>query len=291
MGKKDHILNKPSNSSLSWTSDGFVTHIEATKNNTSAWEPLSGPYAIQLNEKSIDRFLVFWQFLRDEFQIKDNYLIKSNNNFPFGCGLASSASSFSALVKLACAIQPNHGKSLSELALLSAKGSGSSCRSLIDGWVQWDDSGVSNVSDIPYKNIIHKVVILEDSEKKVSSSQAHKNIQTSLLNTGRAERAEKRLIDLKSAFLSKDWQQAYQICWAEFKDMHALFETAMPAFSYYNDQTQLVLDKLQVYWDSHVDGPLVTMDAGPNVHMLFREDQASACDNILNNTLNGFKVL
>ena len=31
---------------------------------------------------------------------------------------------------------------------------------------------------------------------------------------------------------------------------------------------------LQTLWEKEGDGPLITMDAGPNIHLLYRLDQA-----------------
>ena len=38
-------------------------------------------------------------------------------------------------------------------------------------------------------------------------------------------------------------------------------------------QSKELLTLLEQLWQSNGDGPLVTMDAGPNIHLLYREDQ------------------
>jgi diphosphomevalonate decarboxylase len=55
--------------------------------------------------------------------------------------------------------------------------------------------------------------------------------------------------------------------------MHLLFHTARPAFMYMNAGSQKALTDILSFWQKASDGPLVTMDAGSNVHLLFREDQ------------------
>ena len=92
--------------------------------------------------------------------------------------------------------------------------------------------------------------MVEAKVKEVSSGEAHKRIETSLLNVGRAERATKRLNDLVAALTQKDWSQknwrsTYEICWAEFWDMHALFETSRPSFGYMNSDSLNVLRHVQ----------------------------------------------
>jgi diphosphomevalonate decarboxylase len=75
------------------------------------------------------------------------------------------------------------------------------------------------------------------------------------------------------ALESKDWPKAYRITWREFQDMHALFTTAQPPFSYMSARSEEVLQNVQKFWQKEGDGPLVTMDAGPNIHLLYRPDQ------------------
>ncbi len=123
------------------------------------------------------------------------------------------------------------------------------------------------------KNLRHQVVVIDSQVKEVSSSEAHRRVASSGLFEGRPARAEKRLADLMQAFRFGDWRKAYEVCWSEFWDMHALFETSEPNFGYMRPGTLEVLDYAKKSWRDSGDGPLVTMDAGPNVHFLFRSDQ------------------
>jgi len=295
MGKTDTVNNIPTNSSLSWSIDHLRTYIELEVSNIGAdsWAPLTSEYSMNLSKSSVDRFLNFWTYLKDKFSIDGYYVVKSANNFPYGCGLASSASSFSALTKAAYELSlKNGGKEYtsSELGEISSKGSGSSCRSLENGWVIWKDGEIKK-KNFPYNNLLHKVIVVESGEKKISSSQAHKLVAGSSLFPGRPERAEMRLQKLSQALINKNWKEAYQVIWSEFWDMHALFETSKPNFGYMNGKTIDCLNIIRSVWEQHSDGPLVTMDAGPNVHFLFREDQKSFCEEIMETYFGDFKVL
>lgn len=55
--------------------------------------------------------------------------------------------------------------------------------------------------------------------------------------------------------------------------MHALFETAQPPFGYMAPASLEILTKARQLWQNDNDGPIVTMDAGPNVHLLWRSEQ------------------
>ena len=41
---------------------------------------------------------------------------------------------------------------------------------------------------------------------------------------------------------------------------------------------------LENFWHKNKDGPIITMDAGPNIHLLFRQDQKKMCDEIIHAT-------
>lgn len=277
MGKSEG--NRPANPSLSYTLSELVTEVQITETDgRDEWQPLEkkGLY-VRLSDNGRARFLDFFSELKQQFGIKGHYTVRSANNFPSDCGLASSASSFAALTKAAYRLAVDRGAlpgelSSRELSKISRAGSGSSCRSFFAPFALWRDEAAEPV-EFPYHDFIHHVIIIEESEKAVSSSAAHKRVAESLLFKGRAGRAEVRLEMLMKAFAEKDWQMAFELTWQEFWDMHALFETSRPPFGYMREGSVTVLNVVRQFWEVEKDGPLATMDAGPNVHLLFRPDQ------------------
>jgi diphosphomevalonate decarboxylase len=160
------------------------------------------------------------------------------------------------------------------MSRLSRSGSGSSCRSFFAPWSLWRSEGGEGAHlDL---NLDHAVILVEDRAKEVSSSEAHVRVTGSRLFEGRKRRAEERLDQFCKALQTGAWKEAYEICWAEFWDMHALFETSSPPFGYMQPGTIEVLNHLRAIWKATGDGPLVTMDAGANVHVLLRNDQRAA---------------
>jgi diphosphomevalonate decarboxylase len=290
MGKVGAEGNHPTNSSLSWTLENLRTFVRITEQEGDAdrWAPLErndlGP--IELSQKSKDRFIKHFQFLKSEAGIEGAFLIESANNFPSDCGLASSASSFAALTLAATEMfekikdsrqQSHEYLGLGEKAELSRQGSGSSCRSFFSPWALWTPQAVRPL-EFPVSHLMHQVVVVEAGKKSVSSSEAHNRVTSSALFQGRIERAEKRLADLMQSLRDDDWPLARQIVWEEFWDMHALFETSRPSFGYMTEKSLKVLRRLDEMWKETGDGPLVTMDAGANVHLLYRPDQKSLFD-------------
>ena len=283
MGKTDSENNRPTNSSLSLTLDELRTYVEISFDENKPlsedkWEPLvkEGCDQPQFSEASIARFLKHFQFLKKHWSIDKKFLIRSCNNFPSDCGLASSASSFAALTKASSQmfqkLSPIEELGQLELSDLSRKGSGSSCRSFFGPWTLWYNDGVRPI-EFPFTGLLHQVVIVSAGKKEVSSSQAHRRVTTSSLFDQRAQRAERRLAEFIQAMEAQHWDQAYEICWSEFWDMHALFETSKNPFGYMRPETLEVLDYAKILWRDQKDGPLVTMDAGANVHFIWRHDQ------------------
>ncbi|MGQ3889924.1 diphosphomevalonate/mevalonate 3,5-bisphosphate decarboxylase family protein [Legionella sp. CNM-1927-20] len=280
MGKKDDAHNIPANPSLSYTLNNLLTSVtlETQPGKKDFWEPLHIPGALPftLSEPAQARFLKHLDFLKQHFGYTGSFIVRSSNNFPHGSGLASSASSFAALticaVRALCDCLKIPLPSVLEQAQLSRLGSGSSCRSFFSPWALWEEENVSNI-ELPYTKFYHQVIIISHQEKDVPSSQAHQLVKTSPLYQERPERARQNLNALIEAFKAKVWEKAFEICWQEFQDMHQLFITCDNPFTYITDNTKLVLKNLQTLWDQHGDGPIVTMDAGPNIHLLYRPEQ------------------
>lgn len=302
------------------------------ENGGVTWAPLIGDsfQPIKLSENGVYKFIRHFEFLKEFWQLNDeklnHYLIESANNFPSDCGLASSASSFAALTMAAARElrgidsqnflvsykdkndqnlnndQPSQGSQLAsrdlsnfkkdDLAILSSKGSGSSCRSFFEPWGLWSVNGFCcEVSDIPYQELIHLVILVEDQKKAISSSDAHRLVIKSSSFVGRPERAESRLINLLKNLREKNWKESYHLVWDEFMDMHELFHNCTPSFSYISEGSRVVLKVIQSYWEIKNDGPLVTMDAGPNVHLLFRMECGDMANELKNKLGIQFKIL
>lgn len=282
MGKEMVGENVPINPSISYTLKNLISSVmlELHPGKKSYWENLDIPGALKfsLSAPAQARFLNHLDYLKRHFNYSGSFIVRSCNNFPHSSGLASSASSFAALTKCAvlalCELTGTPTPSIEEQARLSQAGSGSSCRSFFSPWAIWEGESISQIS-LPYEKLLHQVVIISHDEKEVSSSEAHQRVRTSTQFESRSLRAQKNLKLLLQAFEAKDWQSAYQICWNEFQDMHKLFSTSNPSFSYLTNECQIVLNKVQDLWESEGDGPIVTMDAGPNIHLLYRPEQTN----------------
>ena len=296
--------NRAINSSLSYTLNHFVTKAQIEESDEDRWFPFEkDPFAPlnlykssreihfenSLSEAAQEKFLNFFQFLKRFFRISGKHIVRSQNNFPIASGVASSASSFSALTLAVYEMAKEKSpvkENLKEidreiLAQLSRSGSGSSCRSFFSPWTLWTESAVQ-AFESPWKKLHHQLLVVDTKEKQISSSSAHQLVETSPYFQGRKERAATRLQTLFSAFQKRDWKSCFQICYEEFIDMHSLFETAHPSFQYKTKGSEKILALVKSYWEKYKEGPLVTMDAGANVHLLYRPNQAHQREEIKN---------
>lgn len=274
MGKTDDGL--PCNSSLSYTLHNYYTEVTLTPNQ----EADIFINAHDFSESAADRFLTHLSHIKRIHQYDGYFSIYSTNNFPHSAGIASSASSFAALTMCAAKAIGSH-LPISQLSELSRKGSGSSCRSFFSPWSIWDKNGAHEIT-IDQQELIHDVVMVDNAAKHISSSAAHQLVKTSRLFDGRPQRAEQRLSDLVTALNKDRWYDAYQLCWEEFQDMHALFHTSSPHFSYFQPKTIDALHCIAQFWESNKAGPIVTIDAGPNIHLLWKTDQHNLRQILLN---------
>ncbi len=305
IGKKD-LTNLPINPSLSYTLDHLTTTVqitplkEAKKDQFQILETLDSKsldVSSDTHLKSIKRFSNFFQFLKKKFQIPHYYLIKSRNNFPASIGAASSASSFCALtlatyqMALECSDQKDSIQSLSrfELSALSRQGSGSSCRSFFRPWALWKDQQARGIS-IPFPRLIHQLIIVSREKKPISSSSAHQRVMSSPFFKNRSERGQKKLDTLLSALKTKNWKKCFKICYEEYKDLHNLYESSRPPIYYQKEKSLQVIHQVKKWWKKTGDGPLITMDAGSSVHLLYRPDQQKIAQNLLNQIKQTYNV-
>lgn len=294
MGKKEGATNLPANPSLSYTLNNLQSSVmlESQSGKRDFWEPLQipGGAPFSLSKAGQERFLAHLNYLKTVFGYTGAFIVRSSNNFPQSSGLASSASSFAALtlcgVRALCELTGKEEPSQETQAKLSRLGSGSSCRSFFAPWTLWQDEHVG-VIDLPYPQLLHQVVLISHEEKQVPSSEAHQRVTTSPDYKERPKRATENLQQLLAALRQNNWQEAYQICWREFEDMHHLFESCATPFSYLGEESKAILKALQALWQQEGDGPIVTMDAGPNIHLLYRPDQAQLAQRFKNNVLTG----
>lgn len=290
MGKTDHSQNAATNGSCSMTLESFRSTVEIEVVSDAAndrWEPLATDYPLPGGVG--DRFLSFFHKLKTAEGLADqSFLIRSGNNFPSDCGLASSASSFASLTMAAekcfAELKERPVRNATELANISRTGSGSSCRSFFGPWCLWEGETITQMeSKMP--KLTDFVLVCGSGHKTVSSSEAHRRVANSPLMESRLERIPGRLERSKAAIANGDYDTVREIAWDDMWEMHSLFHTSQPPFFYFSPETIAVLQFVEQAWKRGELKPIATIDAGPNVHLLIPAEQADEFRSLLDKTL------
>ncbi|KAK8805525.1 hypothetical protein WA158_002181 [Blastocystis sp. Blastoise] len=304
-GKKDRILNTPLNGSLSLTlsSDDLWTETEILIDDSLQNDEFCINNQIKdlASEKKIQSMITLFRSLTNGYLDNDGNIciskeilstlpihIHTSNSFPTAAGLASSASGFSCLVKsLSLAYQVYYKEE--EENLLNAimrKGSGSACRSMYGGFVEWNKGEKDDGSD----SIAHpicsnnywpemRVLILINSRMDIpkdvkSTSGMNLATETSeLLQYRSSVIVPKRLTSTKEAIFEKNFQVLSECIMKESNQLHAICLDTYPPVMYLNTTSFKIINlvhKLNEYYNKNIVA--YTFDAGSNAFLFTLEN-------------------
>ncbi|PWH17655.1 MAG: diphosphomevalonate decarboxylase [Anaerolineae bacterium] len=198
--------------------------------------------------------------------------IESSSNFPRGSGIASSAAAFAALALASAKVfgLPTDPQELSRLARL---GSGSACRSIYGGFVEWiggqdhQSSYAIPIAPPQHWALVDCVCVISTAHKSVSSREGHRLAKTSPLQPCRVQSAPQRLEICRRAILERDFEQLAQVVELDSNLMHSVMMTSQPPLFYWQAETFVVMEEVR-RWRSEGEAVCYTIDAGPNVHVL-----------------------
>jgi len=276
-GNRDQELRLPVSGSISMNLDGLFTRTTVTFSASLETDSL------RINERSVfgpglDRVTHMLDLIRALAKIDQYAEVSSRNNFPSGAGIASSASAFAAL---ALAGSQAAGITLTEreLSRLARRGSGSACRSIPGGFVEWvsgeleDGSYAQSIAGPDHWDLVDCVAIVSEGHKMTGSTQGHALASTSPLQAARVADATRRLDICRNAILECDFASFAAIVELDSDMMHAVMMTSNPALFYWQPTSLAVMAAVREW---RLDGLDVcyTVDAGPNVHLICRREQA-----------------
>lgn len=275
-GKSNDALIIPTNNSLSLTLDGFHTTTQVEFDESLGMDEftLAGEEATSTQYNRVHEFL---NLVRLKYDVGHLYAkVYSENMVPTAAGLASSASGFAAL---AAASTKALGLDLSieELSKLTRRGSGSACRSVYGGFVEWQkgeledgsDSFAVQVAPANYWDVRMAAVVLDTRMKKVSSREGMKRtVDTSVFYKGWLDSLQVDLDGIKDGIREQNFEKVGSIAEANCLKMHATTLGASPPFTYWHDTTLSVIETVQMMRDSGISA-YFTIDAGPNVKVLY----------------------
>ena len=254
-----------------------------------------------------NRIIKFFNSLQNEFTFLKDYQfqINSENSFPHSSGIASSASSMSALALALCEIEKkvlnlkDDNFFLNRVSHIARLGSGSASRSVFPYMAAWGKTElIKNSSDqyaVPfssyheiYKSFHDDVLIVSDEKKSVSSTAGHKLMETNIFAPTRYKQAETNLSMLLGALSSGDLEAFGKIVEDEAMTLHALMMCSDPSFILMKPETLSVIEKIRSFRLSSKLPIYFTLDAGPNVHILYPETIIKEAKDFINNELIQF---
>lgn len=281
-GKRNDNLILPVTDSLSLTLDAFYTDTlvmrdtEIHQDFLFINDQLQGQQATQKVSRFVDLF-------RSISGSQDRVYIQSHNHVPTAAGLASSASGFAAL---ACALNAAFelNLDLKTLSTLARQGSGSACRSLYGGFVQWhkgkgDDTLSSYAAPFDSANwgVAMLVLIVNDQEKTVSSRIGMKRtIGTSPFYALWPQEVASDIKKIKQAIRRQDFTTMGEIAEHNAMKMHATTLAANPSFTYWSPKSLETIQFIQFLREELGFSAYITMDAGPNIKVLCPPHQLDA---------------
>lgn len=273
-GKSDAETMRPATSSISLTLENMFTETSLQPADRDEFY-IDG--VLQDGAEHAKMSKVLDLFRKDS---RDFVRIDTSNNMPTAAGLSSSSSGLSALVKAAAQY---FGADLSqaELAQVAKFASGSSARSFFGPLAGWDkDTGeIFKVkTDLKLAMIM---LVLNDQKKPISSREGMRRcVETSTNWADWVAQSGEDYVAMLDYLEANDFEKVGELTEKNALAMHATTRTASPAFSYLTEESYIAMERVlelrQQGWLCYF-----TMDAGPNVKVLCREEDLEALADIL----------
>lgn len=284
----------PANASVSFTLENAYSKTTMKYKNGSGKVTLF--FEGEKNEAFGEKIEKFMESVKDiiPFYQELDYEISSTNSFPHSAGIASSASAMSALCMGLCKIEntifgtlTDKDTFLQKASYLSRLASGSASRSIYPKLGQWGEhagiEGSSNLYAIDvhdrvdpifhtYKN---SILIASSAVKEVSSTLGHKMMNENPYAAVRFTQANENLQKLMDAMKRGDLDTFMQIVELEALTLHALMMTSNPSFILLQPSTIVMIDRIRKFRKASGLPVCFTLDAGPNIHLLYPEKIAT----------------
>jgi diphosphomevalonate decarboxylase len=293
-GNRDHELRIPENGSISFNLDGLYTKTKVT------FDPSIENDFLEINGQSIGNSELkrVSQFLRLVNEISGKHYfakVASENNFPIAAGIASSAAAFAAL-SLAATKAIGLDLSEKELSRLARRGSGSACRSIPDGFVEWkpgrtdEDSFAVSIAPSSHWDLIDVIAVVKGKHKSVGSTAGHALAHTSPIQKARVADAPRRLDIGRNAILKKDFSALAEIVEVDSNLMHAVMMTSNPSLIYWEPATVTIMKTIPELRQAGLPA-CYTLDAGPNVHVIVESKYVKKIEETLKELAGIEKIL
>lgn len=270
-GRKDEVLRLPENGSISMTLSNLLTTttVEFSDKYDKDEITINGG---GVEEGETERVIKHLDRIRKMAGIEHKAKVVSNNNFPSGTGLSSSASGFAALT-LAASKAAGLQLSEKELSILARQGSGSACRSIPSGFVEWLDGDTSETSYAiqifppDWWNIADVVAVVSEGKKEVSTSVGQQSAASSPFMAVRLSAMRQKNKLCKKLIKEKNFTTFGELIEAEALELHTIMLTQRPALIYWTPRTLRIM-KLVNHWRAEGIPVYFTINTGQDIHLI-----------------------
>ena len=306
-GKKGKQL--PQNPSISFTlskcrTETFVNYEKADRFGFNFYfEGKENPAFGAKIEKFLLDNQTFFPFINQL-----NLKVESRNSFPHSSGIASSASSMSAFVMGLMEIEAlltgtsTGSGALTKASYFSRLASGSAARSVFPSMALWGKTesyeGSSDEYAVSLSEYIHpvfktyhdSVLIVSGETKSVSSRAGHALMEGNPYSPARYAQANENIKNLLPALKSEDLDTFINITESEALQLHALMMCSNPSFILMKSNTLNIIDEIRAFRNETKIPLCFTLDAGPNVHLLYPENEAEKVEHFIKDNLAAYCV-
>lgn len=230
--------------------------------------------------------------------------ISSSNSFPHSSGIASSASSMSALVLCLLDIDRMlQGKTdidLQKASCFARIASGSASRSVFPVMALWgktnafatssDEYAVSLENQINpiFKTYRDAILIVSDAAKSVSSRAGHSLMENNPYAAARYAQANRNIESMLAALRDGDLETFMQITESEAMQLHALMMCSNPSYILMKPNTLNIINEIRSFREATQIPLCFTLDAGPNVHLLYPMQYATEVEKFISEALTPY---
>jgi diphosphomevalonate decarboxylase len=272
-GKKDELLRLPENGSISLCLSDLITTTTVEFSDRYIKDEV---FYNGIRESLVEnRAVMHLDRIRKLAKLSLKAKVVTTNSFPSGTGLSSSASGFAAL-SLAGAKAAELSLSEKELSILARRGSGSSCRSIPDGFVEWKDGNTSETSFAyslyppDYWDIVDVVVVVSVGKKDIGSTEGQKLAGTSPFFPIRKKHIHEKIRRCKNLLKQKDFTRFGELVESEALELHAIMLTSSPSLIYWTPGT-LEIMKLVKKWRQEGLESYFTINTGQDIHIIVQK--------------------
>ena len=298
-GKKPKQI--PQNPSLSFSLSACFTATTLSVSYSDVQKPIlingeeNHPFLLKLTN-FFKEIVPYFPFVE-----KAAISVTTKNSFPHSVGIASSASSFASLALCLCEIEQrlmgNEGLGsafLQKASFVARLGSGSASRSVFGGYQVWgylpelpnstNDFALPVTPNVDsfFLGMRDAILVVSSQPKLISSSDGHALMVDHPYADSRYAEAKLSLNALLKSLRKGDVLSFIQLCEQEALTLHGLIMSSRNSPVLLLPESLSLISKIREFRKKTGLPVGFTVDAGPNIHLLYHDSVASEVEAFIN---------